>query len=270
MTFHPAAVFRRSAQALRHAPGLRHFAPVWDRLRTPYRSALTALAGGQGMPVTIGGHVMRLAPDVVSLNWETVEVESYRRFAASLEPRDVVFDVGAHFGTYSMIAARHSADVRVIAYEPSPLTRNYLTRHLQWNGLADRIVVRDVCCGANQGTAQFFVHPDRPEGINGVMPDDGLVEPAVRCTTIDAEAAELSLAPTYLKIDVEGAELDVLAGSMQVLAQHAPKILVSLHPRRLAARGQSVADAIAWLQARHYAPAIIDEDQEVHVFARHA
>jgi FkbM family methyltransferase len=263
-------MFRRSAQALRHAPGLRHFAPVWDRLRTPYRNALTALAGGQGMPVVVGGHVMRLAPDVVSLNWETVEVESYRTFADSIGSRDVIFDVGAHFGTYSMIAAWRGPEVRVVAYEPSALTRSYLTRHLQWNALSERVLVRDVCCGATAGTVRFFVHPDRPEGINGVMPDHGLVETTVPCTTIDADADELAIAPTYLKIDVEGAELDVLAGSMRVIAQHAPKILVSLHPRRLAGRGQSVADAMSWLQARDYVPAIVDEDQEVHVFARHA
>jgi FkbM family methyltransferase len=268
MSFHPAAVFRRSAQVLRHAPGLRRFAPVWDRLRTPYRSALIALAGSQGMPVTVGGHVMRLAPDVVSLNWETVEVGSYRTFAESISSGDVVFDVGAHFGTYSMIAAWRGADVRVVAYEPSPLTRSYLTRHLEWNGLSDRVVVRDVCCSANQGMARFFVHPERPEGINGLMPDHGLVETQVRCTTVDAEAAELGAAPTFLKIDVEGAELDVLAGSTQVLARHAPRILVSLHPRRLAMRGQSVADAMTWLCAHDYRPAIIDEDQEVHVLAQ--
>jgi len=268
MTFHPASVFRRSAQALRHAPGLRRLAPVWDRLRTPYRSALTTLAAGNGMPVTIGGHVMRLAPDVVSLNWETVEVESYRAFAQSIDSNDVVFDVGAHFGTYSMIAAWRSPAVRVVAYEPSSLTRGYLIRHLQWNGLSDRVVVRDVCCGAVPGMTRFFIHPDRPEGINGLLPDDGLVETSVRCTTIDAEVAATGLVPTFLKIDVEGAELDVLSGATRLLGQHAPTILVSLHPRRLASRGQNVSGALCWLRAHGYAPSIISEDQEVHVLAR--
>lgn len=267
VNFHPGAMLRRSAQALRHAPGLRRFSPVWDRLRSPYRQALAAFAGGEGLPVTVGGYAMRLAPDVVNLNWETVEVESYRAFARSIGPQEVVFDVGAHFGTYSMIAAWRGPAVRVVAYEPSTLTRTYLARHLEWNGLANRVVVRDVCCGTAEGTVRFYEHPHRPEGINGLMADEGLVETTVRCTTLDAEIEELGLVPTFLKIDVEGAELDVLGGAAGLLSRHAPRVLVSLHPRRLESRGSSVADAMAWLRARQYAPAVIDEDQEIHVLA---
>lgn len=267
MTLHPGTVLRRSAQALRHAPGLRQLSPVWDRLRAPYRHALTALAGGEGLPVTVGGHSFRFAPDVVSLNWETVETESYKAFAAAIGPRDIVFDVGAHFGTYSMIAARRGPAVRIVAYEPSPVTRGYLVRHLDWNRLSGRVLVRDVCCGAAAGTVRFFAHPHRPEGINGFLPDDGLVETTAVCTTIDREADELALVPTFIKIDVEGAELDVLTGASRVLSNHHPKILVSLHPRRLVARGSSVDDALRWLRARAYSPSIINEDQEVHVLA---
>lgn len=212
---------------------------------------------------------MRLAPDVVSLNWETVEVESYRTFARSIGSNDVVFDVGAHFGTYSMIAAWRSPTVRVVAYEPSPLTRSYLSRHLQWNGLSDRVIVRDICCGAARGLTRFYAHPEQPEGINGLLPDDGLVETTMRCTTLDAEIDELGVVPTFVKIDVEGAELDVLGGASQLLARHTPRLLVSLHPRRLSMRGESIPDVMAWLRSREYAATIIDEDQEVHVLAHH-
>ena len=51
-------------------------------LRAPYRRVLTGLAGRRGVPMIVGGQTMRLSADVVNLNWETVEVESYRAFAA--------------------------------------------------------------------------------------------------------------------------------------------------------------------------------------------
>ena len=269
VTFHPAAVLRRSAQSIRHAPGLRLCAPLWDSLRAPYRRMLTTLAGRNGMPVVIGGFRMRVAPDVVNLNWETVEVTSYQVFAEEVQPGDVVFDVGAHFGTYSMIGAlRSGPGGHVIAYEPSALTRTYLARHLAWNGLADRVRVRDVCCGAAVGTTTFYAHPDLPEGINGVLPHEGLAATTVPCTTIDAEADALRLVPTVIKIDVEGFESDVIAGAAGVLTRHVPRLLVSLHPRRLAQQGIVPTDILNRLRSFGYSPRIVDEDQEVHVLAK--
>src|SRR5438445_128287 len=189
MILHPAAVLRRSAQSIRHAPGLRRFGALWERLRVPYRLILTRLAGQHGLPVTIGGQTMRLAPDVVNLNWETVEVESYRAFAEAIAPGDVISDVGAHFGTYTLIGVAHGGPAaRVIAYEPGNLTRQYLMRHLRWNGAERQVLVRPVCCGSRVGTAVFYHRPDRPEGINGLLPHDGLSETTVRMTTIDREA----------------------------------------------------------------------------------
>jgi len=271
LSLNPAAMLRRSAQSIRHAPGLRRFSALWDGLRAPYRWALGLLAGNRGMPVTVGGYRMRLASDVVNLNWETVEVASYRAFAGEIHPGDVVFDVGAHFGTYSLIAAWRSGPAgRVIAYEPCALTREYLARHLAWNGVTDRVQVREMCCGAVRGTVPFYVHPDRPEGINGLLPEAGLVRHMVACTTLDADVDALGLVPSLIKIDVEGAELDVLAGAAGVLARHAPALLLSVHPLRLAQRGSSAEDVLAWLRAHDYTPTIIDEDQELHVLARRA
>jgi FkbM family methyltransferase len=265
--FHPAAILRQSAQWLRHAPGLRRLDGVWLRLRAPYRRILTGLAGG-GLPVVVGGQTMKLSPDVVNLNWETVEVEAYRVFAGAIKPGDIVCDIGAHFGTYCLIAVARGA--RVVAYEPCQLTRKYLSRHLEWNGAAEgtQVLVRPICCGNSVGTTKFFHRPDWPEGINGVLPQDGLVETTVPMTTIDREVEELRLTPSLIKIDVEGAELDVLMGASRVLAVGKPRLLVSLHPKRLAQIGLTCDDITSWLNQHGYASELISEDQEVHVFAR--
>ena len=269
MILHPAAVLRRSAQSIRHAPGLRRFGALWERLRVPYRRMLTRLAGQHGLPVTVGGQTLRLAPDVVNLNWETVEVESYRAFAEAIAPGDVIYDVGAHFGTYTLIGvARGGPDARVVAYEPCDLTRQYLMRHLRWNGAERQVLVRPVCCGSRVGTAAFYHRPDRPEGINGLLPHDGLSETTVRMTTIDREVDELGLVPALIKIDVEGAELDVLEGAACVLDAHRPRLLVSLHPTRLAQVGANCDTVLAWLKAHRYQADVVGEDQEIHVLAR--
>ena len=269
MILHPAAVLRRSAQSIRHAPGLRRFGALWARLRAPYRRTLTRLAGRHGLPVVVGGQTLRLAPDVVNLNWETVEVESYRAFAAEIAPGDVIYDVGAHFGTYTLIGvARGGPATRVVAYEPCDLTRQYLMRHLRWNGAERQVLVRPVCCGSHVGTAAFYHRPDRPEGINGLLPHDGLSATTMRVTTIDREVDELGLVPALIKIDVEGAELEVLEGAVRVLETRRPRILVSLHPKRLAQVGADCDTVIGWLEAHRYRAHVVGEDQEIHVLAQ--
>ena len=269
MIFHPAAALRRSAQSIRHAPGFRRLGPLWEGLRAPYRRVLTGLAGKKGIPMVVGGQTMRLSPDVVSLNWETVEVESYRAFAAEIAPGEVIYDVGAHFGTYTLIGvARGGADTRVVAYEPCDLTRQYLTRHLRWNAAESQVLIRPVCCGSTFGSVAFFHRPGSPEGINGLLPQDGLVPTTVRMTTLDREVDELRLVPGVIKIDVEGAELDVLKGAARVLDTHRPRVLLSLHPRQLAQAGLECEVVLGWLRARRYRVDAIGEDQEVHVLAR--
>lgn len=266
--FNPAAWLRRAAQRVRHAPGLRRRERFWASTRAPYRAILRVLAGRRGLPMAIGGHTIRLDSRVVNLNWETVEPEAYRAFAAQVRPGDVVYDVGAHFGTYSVIASRRAGpSSRVVAYEPCTLTREYLARHLAWNGVERQVTVRPLCCGALPGKARFFYRPGVPEGINGLVEADGLAETWVDVTTVDAEVALLGLVPGIIKIDVEGAELDVLRGAEAVLATHRPRLLLSLHPAALARQGLSPGAVVDWLASHRYRCDHVSEDQELHVLA---
>jgi FkbM family methyltransferase len=248
--------------------GLQKLVPLWNGLRAPYRRLMTQLAGAQGVPLVIGGYTIRLAPDTVSVNWETVEVEAYKVFADQLGSDEVIYDVGAHFGTYTIIGLKRGGPgTRVVAYEPCELTRGYLLQHLRWNGAGDQVLVRPVCCGSSAGVATFYYKPGLPEGINGLLPDEGLAEVSVRVTTLDDEVRELGLVPTFVKIDVEGAELDVLKGAAQVLARHRPRLLLSLHPPRLAQAGLDCDAVRRWLTARDYLWRVVGEDHEVHVLA---
>ena len=268
MTFHPGAVLRRSAQSIRHAPGLERCAPLWNRVRAPYRRLLTRLGATDGIPVTVGGCEIRLAAEAVNLNWETVEVEAYRAFVEQLRTHDIVFDIGAHFGTYTLIALKRGGPAtRVVAYEPCELTRDYLSRHLRWNGAGGNVIVRPVCCGSRSGVTPFYQRPGVPEGINGVVPDAGLIATDAPMVTIDDEVADFRLVPTLIKIDVEGAELDVLKGAAGVLATHRPRLLISVHAKRLAALGLDCDAIRTWLGDHHYDWRVVGEDQELHVLS---
>lgn len=263
----PAAFLRRFAQRVRHHPRLSRFEALWNLLRRPYRSALRVLARRNGLPVYIAGCGMRLHSDFAAQNWETVEAESYAAFRDGVAEGDVVFDIGAHIGTYSLVAAmRAGATGRIVAYEPLDQTRAYLRTHLEWNGVSDRTVVRDVCCSAAVGMAEFFYGPGA-EGMNGLLPVSGFASKKVSVVTVDSEVRNLGLTPTVMKIDVEGAELDVLKGAEETLRSARPRLFISIHPEPLNTQGASEGIVLDWLTARGYACRVIARDHEVHVVA---
>jgi len=266
-----ASSLRRAAQSVRHHPGLHLLEPVWALLRRPYLATLQMLAGGSGVEVEIAGCQVRVSPEFATWPWETVEAVSYQAFKESVGPGMIVYDVGAHFGTYSIIALKRSGpEGRVVAYEPHQFTRRYLEQTLGWNDALDRTIIRDVCCGAAAGTADFYCVPGQAEGKNGLVPVEGFDKETVRVTTLDREVRELGLVPNIIKIDVEGAEWDVLRGAEQTLATYGPALLLSVHPDALSTLGIDVGDIEGWLAERNYDWKVIARDHEVHVVARHS
>jgi FkbM family methyltransferase len=262
------STLRKCAQSIRHAPVLRSLTPVWSTLREPYLRVMHGLGSRSGIVITVGGTQMRLHPEFATQNWETVEAASYRAFAALLKPGDVVFDLGAHIGTYTLTAlSRIGPKGCVIAYEPHEFTRRHLARHVEWSAGADRIVIRPVCCAAAEGRATFYSVPDRAEGMNGLVPVDGFERTLVHVTTIDREVHLLGVVPTVLKIDVEGAEWDVLKGAEATLANYHPRICLSLHTAALRSLGATPELVLRWLADLGYQHHTISDDHELHVIA---
>ena len=263
------SALRRVAQGVRHWPPARFLEPLWSLLRRPYLWLLKSAGSACGIEVTVGESPLRLHPTFATLRWEQLEPTAYRAFIDELRPDSVVFDIGAHIGTYSMLAAGQvEPPGRVIAYEPHARTREYLHQHLRWNRGGEHVLVREVCCGAALGSADFYCLPGEVEGTNGLVPVPGFERRSAEVTTVDEESQRLGCVPTIIKIDVEGAEWDVLKGAVGVLSRNPPVLLLSLHPQALAQQGHSPEAILHWLREYGYDCHIIGRDYEVHVLAK--
>jgi FkbM family methyltransferase len=264
-----ASRLRSMAQRVRHAPGLRSLDGVWDSVRPLYSRALEKLSGDKGVEIRIAECTVRLSPRFAGAAWESIERDSYDSFAKAIRPGDIVYDVGAHIGTYSILALRRSAPRgRVVAYEPVELTREFLTRHLAWNDAGDRAIVRPICVGAEAKEARLYFREGEMNGDSGLVATAGSESRMVEVRTLDSEVAELRLIPAVIKIDVEGWEFEVLKGAEATLLRYRPVLFLSLHPRALAELHASPEMVQSWLVERGYTCRLIGVDHEIHLLAR--
>jgi len=217
----------------------------------------------------IGGIFIRVDSITVNFDWENWEKENIELFKQTIKPGDTLLDVGSYMGVYSIIFLKHlKLNGRVIAYEPNSENLVLLKKHLEWNGCSAGTIVRNVFCGAKNGTTDFYFRPGKCDSISGVHPVDGFDRVSVPMVTIDSEVANLNLAPSIIKIDAEGSEFEVLEGAAETLNKYKPKLFLSLHLDYLAEKGISEEQLIGCLTDKGYSCRLVAIDHEKHIFAQ--
>jgi FkbM family methyltransferase len=142
-------------------------------------------------------------------------------FARTVRAGDVVYDLGANVGFYTLLAAKLVGPTgRVVAFEPVPRNLGYLRRHLALNR-CENVTVVAAAVSDRPGRARFR---DGPAHTVGTLADDG--EYDVDVVALDGFAGP---PPRVIKIDVEGAEAGVLRGARRVLREVRPIVLLSTH-----------------------------------------
>lgn len=263
-----AGWLRRLAAAARWAPGMRSLTPLWAMLRGPYRLLFGVLGRHAGVEVRIGGDVVRIDASIAMAGWERSEPEGYAAWRAMLTPGATALDIGAWAGTYAILAARAVGPTgRVLAYEPVPGTRHLLERHVRINGVSERVTVRPVAMGATPGEVTLWITSDVGDSEAGTLRRAGARALIVPRSTVDIEAASVGARVHAIKVDVEGQELDVLAGARATLERDRPTLLVSVHPQALAEMDRSPDEVFALLTAARYDTRIIAHEHEVHCLA---
>ena len=158
----------------------------------------------------------------------TYELVKRTLFERIVRPGDVVFDIGAHVGFYTLLAAKLvGLQGKVFAFEPLPENLMYLKQHLALNRISNVEVIA-AAVSDRPRTATFDRGQSRSEGR--ISPQGELT---VRVACLDGMVADGELPlPDCLKIDVEGEEVCVLNGAQLVL-QARPKIFLATHGTRV-------------------------------------
>ncbi|HEY8259106.1 MAG TPA: FkbM family methyltransferase [Gemmatimonadales bacterium] len=157
---------------------------------------------------------------------------------------DVLFDIGANVGAYSLVADRATAGrCTVYAFEPSFSTFTQLSRNVALNGAEGRIIPVLVALSDVNGLVTFNYSSIDPgaalhalgESLDSIgRPFRPVFSQPVLCYRMDDFIAQFAVAaPNHIKLDVDGVELKVLRGASGVLANPRLRtVLVEVEPAR--------------------------------------
>ena len=193
---------------------------------------------------------------MADLWFDASELNTYREVFSASEydlhsqapgPGEAILDVGANIGLFTIRYARTFPKARVYAFEPNPGVYKRLLRNLEANGLTN-VVAINAAAGDIVGIRPFFVERVTVKG-SMIQNGDRGAEPAfyTEVINLDAFCRAHSIGSIGLfKIDVEGAEMEVLRGAQDAL-QVTKAAMIECHSDELAASVE------AFLAARGFA-----------------
>jgi FkbM family methyltransferase len=174
-----------------------------------------------------------------------------------LRPHMIVLDVGAHHGFYTLLASKKVGPAgRVLAFEPSPRERKKLLRHLRLNHCTN-VKIWDCALGRREGTADLFVVDGAETGCNSLRPPNALQPTTtlpIRVLSLDECLKQDGIEHVdFVKLDVEGAEIEVLNGATRLLdRQPRPVLLCEVQEIRTAPWGYPAKAIIDFLRQRGF------------------
>lgn len=185
------------------------------------------------------------------------EPASTALFRTASTGADVVLDIGAHVGYFSLVAAHAAPAATVVAVEASPDNATVLRRNVEHVGV--RVV--NAAFGSTRGTVTVqLTEASDNSGIGGHpnSPTERTVEvPAVRGEDLDVPGG----GRVVVKLDVEGYELAALTGLESVFARFDDvRLLVEMNPKCLALAGSGPDELIDRLHGYDLRVFVIDED----------
>ena len=220
---------------------------------------ITELDAGVRLFVDLSDHVIGL--NIVRGRYED---EGIRFVRGVLRPGDVAVDAGAHIGFFTMhMAAQVGPAGKVYAFEPFDANADLLERSIAENRFADRIVFQRAAVGRTSGTAMLTFPVETLNSGGAYLLRDG-TQPLAgnrtqRVPLVALDEAALARPVRLIKMDVEGAEPQVVMGATRLLTEDRPTILSELHPTQLErASGTAGDDFLAQMRSLGYAAHLLE------------
>jgi len=170
----------------------------------------------------------------------TCELEKQKYFLQFIQEGDVVYDIGAHVGFYTLFAAQLVGEKgKVFAFEPDERNFLYLERNIKLNKESNVEVIKSAVSDYN---GKLFFRMGENTSSGSITKVNTGAE--VLSITVDKFVQTQNCPPNFMKIDVEGAEALVLLGSLNTIKKYFPKIFVAIHSREAYRECKKIFDEV--------------------------
>jgi len=236
-------------------------AAIRNLIKPSFVTILNITTFKKGIRVNIGGQgVFRMSPQFYFSNWENFGEGHNSGFLYCLEQAEkkkIVLDIGAHIGLYSMPLSRRIAlEGKVYSFEPSSINRAYLKQHLKLNNINNVEVQACLVGRENLDAVDFYEDQNQVNPMGGLILMDNIKNNAVvvskRMVTLDQFCEDMKIKPDLIKVDIEGAEIDLLWGGIEIIKSSHPTIVLSLHPNHIRQMGLTLDSLTDYLQEVDY------------------
>ncbi len=161
-----------------------------------------------------------------------------------LSPGMRAVDVGANIGYYLLMIERGVGPTgEVVCIEPSPENLPELRATIAANSFSN-VEVHEIAVGSENRRTEI------KGGLNSGIVGDGAGAYDVELRTLDSLVAD-GRRVDFIKIDVEGYELQVLRGAQRILEEHKPRMFLEVHPVLLKRFGDPLSELAALLHDRY-------------------
>jgi FkbM family methyltransferase len=163
----------------------------------------------------------------------TYEPEFFQVLKHHLQPGDTCVDVGGHLGYYSMLMARLvGPGGRVITFEPVQENLAVLQENIAMNHM-ENVRLVNTALGRHSGTMTLIRSEaetmSATPSIRAYAVEGAQKQVEVKVDTLDEFFDREGCKPKLIKVDVEGAEIEVLLGASKTLANSRPIVMVEIH-----------------------------------------
>ena len=182
----------------------------------------------------------------------------------------VLYDIGGWEGVFTLFFARAAQPGgQVVTFEPNPDNRRIIQENLELNGFQN-VTIRPVALGQVARRAALAVSRNTGTGtIHEQRKGRNLGQPGARTHEVEVDTVDHQIeayhlpSPDFVKIDVEGMELEVLVGMEGTIRRVKPRILVEVHECGPEGDAENAKRVVEWLESRNYTLMHVESEQAV-------
>jgi FkbM family methyltransferase len=270
------SLVRQISRHIRHLRAIENWDGLWDALRGPYQSFLNVRGG---VKITVANCVtIQIPAEYSGHNWENYETETIRLAVdwARNSHGGLFLDIGSAVGIFSAVVLFANSATTVVAFD-SDLGSLVATRRFCKRAKGNLFTVYGFVTDAGSRKTlseaitqcELTLQRENPSGDVGttryVCLNGGQHKEIPRHSLDDLLRNEnLEARSILIKCDVEGAELMVLRGAREILAEYRPTLLLSVHPEALTQHGHTKESVLRFIQEFGYKVTTVSIDHEEH------